>query len=264
MRHFILLIICYPLFNSAFAQDWIYNSDSSVLKVKILEYYAHEIWYRLFSDTDSLIHVIDKYYVSMVVFENGEHVKYNQMEKRLPSYPYIGEPVVEDLGRNFISINILDFNYSKLTVSYEYTLRPGNFRIKIPLSIGLNHSSSPVVYRFAYFARNRSQVISTGVDFYWYPPGQGRLKYFVGPSFEFGLYNFGYDLTYWKKEILTGKYYRLFILPGLLFQPFKNFNVSFFLGAGITASRAKLGDLGPHINSSHVGVILGINAGIRF
>ena len=159
--------------------------------------------------------------------------------------------------QNFISINTFDLLLSMLSVNYEYICKSGKLGIKVPLSFGLeqttrkNGSLGVFSGNLGYY--NKSKTFSTGVEIQFFPAGQSKASYFMGPSFEFGQYNYykptehivttttndyNYPYTYnsiyntWEKK--SGTYYALLFQNGFLFQPNKHFNMSVYIGMGLS------------------------------
>ncbi len=144
-------------------------------------------------------------------------------------------PISKDFGSNFISINVIDLAFSGfLTFSYERTLKSGNFSFRVPLSLGLKRSDEFDYYEGYY---NKNKIFNTGFDFYFYPSGQGRAKYFMGPSLEYGQYKYlQYDYYSLNNIKKVAAYYAILFQNGFLFQPTKDFNISVNVGVGFTQS----------------------------
>jgi len=86
-----------------------------------------------------------------------------------------------------------------------------------------------------------SKIFNVGLDFLYFPTGQGRIRYYAAPYFEFGIYNYTYyryipydgsyyvpSYDYYKGQRLAGG-----IKNGLLFQPTRHFSISTDFGFGI-------------------------------
>ncbi len=143
-----------------------------------------------------------------------------------------------------------DFFLGFLTLSYEHTFKSGDFSYKIPLSLGLvaigldSYVPDESMYRAqGYYRRNKK--FSTGFDFYVYPFGQGKSKYFVGPSVEIGTFSYhdnnwvNGQVDYLRPENVnqTGTFNAIILQNGFLFQPTKSVNFSVNMGIGYSQQR---------------------------
>ena len=113
----VLLLLCCLLGSSLYAQDKIHKKGGEVLEVKILEVSPDEIKYKLFSDPDGPIFIIDKDRILKVVYASGRSETYqNTLDD---SELYIGQKN-QNLKLNFLS-PLLGYTH----LSYERHLRPG-------------------------------------------------------------------------------------------------------------------------------------------
>ena len=169
--------------------------------------------------------------IVMITYANGTH--------EIISTGKAFDPIAENFKRNFIALTITDLAALTITLSYEHILKNGKLGFKIPFTINMKPKEGQ-----AYLGNDVSDLISpgrrsfgTGLDINYYPTGQGKAKYFVGPSFQVS--SFKYDeYTYWDsyqsdRYVYTGYHYALLINNGMLIQPTKNFNLSFFFGVGV-------------------------------
>jgi hypothetical protein len=233
MRFFFILF-CFLL--SALyghAQDIIYKSDGSQKKGKVQEVNESQVKYKNSTNLEGPTFVIKKDDVLKIAYESGIVEEFS--EKTTNSGERNEYPISKDFGSNFISINVIDLAFSGfLTLSYERTLKSGNFSYRIPLSLGLKNSDELDYYEGYY---NKGKIFSTGFDFYIYPSGQGRARYFMGPSLEYGRYNYlQYDYYSINNIKKVAAFYSILFQNGFLFQPSKHFNISVNVGVGYTKS----------------------------
>lgn len=133
-----------------------------------------------------------------------------------------------------------------LSVGYEYTFKSGLSSIKVPVSFGLNNNA----YYYEY------KTFGTGLDFNLYPYGQGRAKFFYGPSFEYKKFR----TTNFMTEVNSA--YTFLLQAGFLFQPEKHLNISVVAGIGYMHLFWNAPD--PYSNKGDVATRLGLNAGYKF
>lgn len=243
-----------------FAQDTLYRSDGTRQAVKIIEVHESQVKYKMSSKVDGPMYVVNKEDIKKIVYENGATDTFpilksiNAIQK---------DPRSIDFGRNFISLNMTDLFLGSLTIGYERTFKSGNYSIRCPLSLGLislglaspvtNYSNtlnqfisglSTNSYSGYY---NRDKIFSTGLDFYYYNSGQGKSKFYFGPSLEFGQFNYWtYDYDFlnaynYKKE--QGTYYAFLLQTGFLLQPDKHLNISINAGLGYANTVSARGTL---------------------
>ncbi len=234
-------------------QDTLLRKDGTKQIVKILEVNEAQVKYKAIANLSGPTYVISKDALAKIVYENGSFDVFQERKSgnMIPSRNE--DPISTDFGRNFMSLNIPDLVFGSLTFCYERTSKSGDFSFKIPLSLGLislgladrNYNDDKGYY-------GRSKIYSTGLDFYFYPSGQGTAKFFFGPSFEYGRFNHG-SYTYFSTpnppyyysyfENRKENYYAFLLQNGVLFQPLKHFNISINAGLGYSHSSTDRSDL---------------------
>ncbi|MFH1321770.1 MAG: hypothetical protein ABII90_14115 [Bacteroidota bacterium] len=244
----ISVLICLIILTSTvFSQDIIYIPDGSEIKAKITEVSPIEIKYKKYSNPEGPDYIIDKCNVLMVIYESGEYEIFleNISHKRI-------DPIAGDFGKNFIAYNIFDVMFGNVSISYERILKSGMVGFRIPFIAGIgentNNNNSFVM----------SMIFGTGIDVNFYPTGQGRIKYFMGPSFFVASYYYKYRNNYYDPyygyyttmaERHQGMHYAIMVKHGLLYQPTKHFNVSIIGGLGLMENETKFNDnIEPKIN----------------
>jgi len=75
----VIVIIGFPTIS--FAQDKIYETDSTVIETKVMEVGEADIKYKKFSYLDGPVYTISKDKVWMIVYKNGEKEVFNQPQK---------------------------------------------------------------------------------------------------------------------------------------------------------------------------------------
>lgn len=228
------------------AQDTLYKVDGSIYIVKIFELNESQVKYKLFSNPEGPTYVISKENVTRIRYESGliEDFPKSISGNTIPGLKL--DLIITDFGRNFFSVNVFDLlTQSTLTFGYEYTFKSGRFSLEVPISFTLGNKR--------YYFSNKA--FGTGLDFNLYPYGQGRVKFFYGPSFEYRKYKFS-NTTY---EINSA--YAFLFQAGYLFQPQKHLNIS--VKAGIGYIRLIRDDYSYYSNGE-VATKVGLNIGYKF
>ncbi|MDQ3051903.1 MAG: hypothetical protein M3Q95_13545 [Bacteroidota bacterium] len=189
-----------------------------------------------------------------------------------------------NFNKDFLSVVVSDIFFGNLSIGYERIFQP-KWSIKIPFSMGFRsygmkdtvsqnslHEWDPSWDGTGYYAKYKT--FSTGIELYYYTGGQGTLRYFIGPAFEYGQFyywlhqstsSFPFYTGYYKKD--RGSYSAILVKNGLIYQLTKNFNISFHVGMGLFSAKTRYGDndFTPMLIFDEGGAYeLGINAGFKF
>jgi len=246
MRTYISITLLFFASGYLHAQDTLYKADGSVHIVKILEVNDSQVKYKLYDNQEGPLYVIGKDNVTRIKFENGliEDFPVHLPEKIIPLIKI--DPRTTDFGRNFISVNIFDLlTQNTLTFGYEYTFKSGLISLKVPVSFRFDNNG--------YYPGHKS--FGTGLDLNLYPYGQGKAKFFYGPSFEYRKYEFS------NSNYEINSVYALLFQAGYLFQPTKHLNFS--INAGIGYARL-ISDNSYYNNTGDVATKAGLNIGYKF
>lgn len=254
--------ICFSLI--LFAQDTLHKRGGNYYVGKIVEVNDRSIKMKLQSNPDGPSYVVHREDILKIVYPNGtgENFKVTERKNKL----HRGDSI---FGRNFISINLAAYILNNITISYERFSKSGSFSIKGTGSIGLNSLNKKSYYNYGFF-EIKNKTFSTALDVYCYPFGQGMLKYFMGPSFEYGQYSYSYE-SYYPNPVtnVKGYYYSALFQNGFMLQPFPHLSITMNIGVGYMHSKSNTGNnyyyyyyYGPDRDKA----ILrgGINVGYRF
>lgn len=201
----ILLMLIMPVV--LHAQDTLYKRDGVIQIVQIIDAQGPAVKYIPLSSNVETTFIISKAEIIKIVYHDGSIETFIQGDY-LKILPNQGDPLKMDFGRHFISFSLFDYFQSSIGLGYEYIGKSGKWGVKFPIS-----------FRFLKGAR---KDFSTGLSLYWYPFGQGRYRYFGGPSFEYNSGYYGRDT----------KQFGFLFQNGCLFQITKNVNASINLGVG--------------------------------
>jgi hypothetical protein len=239
MKKFVLLslffLLCLNFISSA--QDILYKTDGSKEQVKITLVTDKEIQYKKFSNMEGPVFTIPKRDIMMITYENGD---FEMMKSQGSDKQTAKTELAENFAKNLITYHLFDVVYGDFTFSYERILSSGTIGILIPVGIGYAYSSG--------YNNNDEWVKNkfySGIGINFYPTGQGKWRYFVGPNIRVGYgklidYNYGgyYDeYGNWIEDdqdvTNEGIYTKFFMDNGIMFTPIKNFSVSAIGGVGV-------------------------------
>jgi hypothetical protein len=232
---FLLFMLLFAFANGSFSQDILFKTDGTKEQVKISMVTDKEIQYKKFSNPDGPTYSIPKKDIVMITYENGdfEMMKTGNNDKKAAK-----TDLAENFKKNLITFNLFDVVYYDFTLSYERILASGTMGIKIPVGIGYAYNAD--------YYTNRDQWVKnkfySGIGINFYPTGQGKWRYFVGPNIRVGYGKLvssygGYydDHGNWIEGEVTneGIYTKFFMDNGVIFTPVKNFSVEAVAGVGI-------------------------------
>lgn len=215
MKNFTILLILLLVFSSGlFAQDYIYFRDQQLrIAAKNIKIGKDEIKYENYGANNGQVYLINPDQVSLIAYENGE-TKYIQKE--------IEEVSAYEFNQNLITYHLFDLVLSNFTMSYERILNNGKVGIQIPVSFGYathaNVGNDFVINKFY-----------TGLYFNFYPTGQGKVRYFLGPGIRVGSGHDNHD----TKNNSDSFYGKLLINNGVVFSPIQQLSLAAVLSLGI-------------------------------
>ena len=215
------------------AQDAIYKKDKTKLDAKVLEVGNWDIKYKPAANPDGPVYTMPKSDIVIIIYQNGRSDIFSSSEKS-PSCKKFDSLSV-NFCHNSIGIDIGEFTNTAMNITYEHTFKKGNFALRIPFSVGM----TPYNYGYGYYGDQK--IFSTGLDFLFFPTGQGKVRYYVAPYAEFGMYNFnngyvlydGYNNPSYYNYHFSGYRIEGGVKNGILIQPTRHFSISADLGFGI-------------------------------
>ncbi len=274
------------------AQDTIHTINRKKIIAKVIQINNKDISYKKFSHLEGPIYRIDIRDVVKIVFANGVVDIFNQKLSTIPEPVYIPppppkyDPRGQDYYRNFVYLTVTDLFMGLISVGYERTAKSGKSSIRIPISFGMSSLGitktvydnksplSPVFPSGGYYFKNK--IYSTGFELNAFPDGQGTVKYFLGPSVEYGRYHYytyngvpGEPGNYTLNKV-TSPIFTIMFKNGVMIQPTKKFNLVVYFGLGTLnlAEKQYSRSSGDYYYSNsllkYASVELGINAGYKF
>jgi len=210
----------------ASAQDVIFKKDGSKEEAKIILVGDKEIQYKKFSNQAGPVYTINKNDILLITYENGEYEIICTQEKAdKPDKP----DLTKDFAKNVISYHMFDLVFGDFAFSYERILANGLVGFKIPVALGYYDYSN---------IGNFNSIFFSGIGVNFYPTGQGKWRYFVGPQVRIGIgqeteWVYNYDNNGEEKVENEGLYTQFFIDNGVTFLPVRNFGISIIASVGV-------------------------------
>jgi hypothetical protein len=174
---------------SVISQDIIYLKDGTNILVNIVSVDRKVVKYKKPSGKGA-VNEIAKSRIAKIQYESGavdnfvlskDSLSVNRTANDEAFFPNL---YLNEFPVNILSINTFDFFSQRIGISYERVFDDGNKSIRIPITYSLRDTllnNSP-------WNENSLRTFETGLDFLFYPTGQGRLKYAVGPMVRYANY----------------------------------------------------------------------------
>lgn len=218
------------------AQDKLYLKTGKTEQVKVTEITDRAIRYKMYDNPEGPEYVVDKSRVLRVVYENGTEDIFNTESAAPPPRERrerVRKPSL-DYGRHFVGANLSDLFRTDATIHYEYVFPNNRIALRVPVTVGFvnnffnvkSHFENPYVFR-------RNRVFETGLDFRFYPGGQGKVRYVMGPALHYILNNKRGPLM---GSVPVGNHHvntiRWMLYNGIVFTPTDHFRFGFDVGLG--------------------------------
>ncbi|MCF6169812.1 MAG: hypothetical protein L3J66_02390 [Bacteroidales bacterium] len=215
------LIVFILVFSSGlFAQDYIYLRDQQKrIAAKNIRISGSEIRYESYDKTGGQVYSLPSGQVSLVAYQNGEVRLIERKSKIISRY---------DFKRNLFTYHLFDLVVNNFTVSYERILKSGKIGIEIPLSFGYSENNSGY--------DDLSNKFYSGLYLNFYPTGQGKVRYFMGPGIRIGVghNDYGYyDGNNYIENNSDSFYGKLLVNNGIIYSPISTLSLSAILSLGI-------------------------------
>ncbi|MFN4123016.1 MAG: hypothetical protein ACK4GL_06900 [Flavobacteriales bacterium] len=183
----LIILICLSLFAViSFAQDIIYLKDGTNIVSMVVAVDKRTVKYKKPSGKGP-INEIAKSRVIKIQYESGAIDDFTISTRDTVFFSRTGiddaffpNSYLTDLKDNIISLNLFDFFDLGVGMAYERVFDGGTKSLRIPAFFSLRDTLGPFSDRFGF------KTFETGLDLLFYPTGQGRLKYSVGPSIRYG------------------------------------------------------------------------------
>ena len=198
------------------AQDQLFKKDNSKLEVKVLEVTPNEVKYKLKSNPDGPLYVVNKSEVALLIYANGEHETFPDSKPKTeiiyaPVSPFArmdslrAQRKRENLeqfknvtkNKNVVFLNSLALLNGTASFSYLREFANGLFSIHVPISasfaepslqnsLGFNNN---YYYGNVYNYRITHKAFDAGLGIYFHTSGKHAVTHFIGPLLRFAQYN---------------------------------------------------------------------------
>lgn len=216
-----------------FAQDQLFKKDNSKLEVKVLEVTPNEVKYKLKSNPDGPLYIVNKSDVALLIYANGEHETFPESKQKTeivyaPVSPFVRmdslraqrkRESTEQFNtmtkkKNVVFLNTLALLNGTASLSYLREFGNGLFSIHLPVSASFAEPSfqnnfgfnSNYYYGNVYNYRITHKTIDAGMGIYFHTSGKHAITHFIGPLIRFAQYNgtfytYDYSLDQWGNPI---------------------------------------------------------------
>jgi hypothetical protein len=206
------------------SQDIMYKTDGAKEEVKVLEITGNDISFKKFSNLAGPTYTVHRSEVVLIIYENGEHDVITPVTEEKAQQDTI---LNQDFEPNILAIHLFDVVFGDIGFSYERIINDGMIGIKIPLAFGFyGEEEHNPIYEF-------DNLFYSGLGINFYPGGQGKARYFVGPQFRFGK---GRSWDYYSSEQEYHEdffYIKYLVDNGVMLTPFKNLSIEIIGTVGI-------------------------------
>ena len=224
MKKLTLLLIVTILANISFAQELLYFANGNLLQVSNYKESSDSVSFQIYKSTEDRTYNIHKNELIKMITETGEIIEFSGKYNK---------SVSKDFSSNIISFNTLAIPAGRFTMTYQFLNKTGKIGYEIPVSIGLLQDAYtdplPEIFDIEFYS-----VFYTGFTLNWYPLGQNKVSYVLGPSFRIGVGEEDYWDSYNYYDNTKQAYYsKLLINNGIVLMPSKHFSMAFILSFGI-------------------------------
>ncbi len=262
---FALLFLVLLGSSQLFAQDSLFRANGRVSNVRIMEVNSTQVKYRNPEGQGGPLFVLNRMEVEKIIYADGRVERFNAASNTEvgPNLSYGSvwgqtpkvDPLRTNFKRRYLNLSITDYFAGALTIGYEYFTKAGDYSLRVPVSLGFktlglssyNIPETEYEGRQAYYRENKK--FSTGFECFYYPYGQGKVRYYFGPAIEMGWFSYTdevrtnvFPYTINNKE-MNGSFQSVLVHNGILFQPTAEINFNIGIGLGYCQSRFRHQDV---------------------
>jgi len=211
---FTLLIVCLAAF--AVAQDQLFKRDNTKLEVKVLEVTPTEVKYKLFSNPDGPLYLINKNEIALIIYKNGAHETFpevanttapgNTYSLEIPS----GKKINIDsllMRKNTIYYNFFELLNTAVAFSYWRDFANDLLSIHLPVSVSIGEPYAYNAFGGNYYGygnniynyRITQKAIDASLGIYINSSPKKAITHFIGPSIRFLQYNGNYQTNFFQE-----------------------------------------------------------------
>jgi len=178
--------------------------------------------------------------------------------------------------RSLIQINIFQFVFTNVSLSYEFFSKSGKSGFHIPFTFGIGGKPDQTPYpgnNSGTFIASQNRIFESGLHYHYYPFGQRRTSPFLGVGFNIGGFNYwnyspyfisnnGYSYAQQiQGSAQLGTNVAGALFGGFLFNP--NETITFGMKAGLGFSRRST-SVANYIEYTHPYGVFEVNLGFKF
>ncbi|MCF8348106.1 MAG: hypothetical protein K9G61_04770 [Bacteroidales bacterium] len=218
---FLVLLFVVASFHVVKAQDFIYLKNKQArIAVEDISVLSSETRYQLFGDQSNVTYAINNADISLIAYANGDIRLFQGEGDIKPAYKY---------EKNLFTFHLFDLVVNQFTLSYERILSNGKVGLQIPVSLGFSESDHNGF-------DDVNNKYYTGINLNFYPTGQGKVRYFLGPGLQVG------QSTYNEDQLINGQYIdvevetmslHLLVNNGLMISPVKDMSFAVIGSIGV-------------------------------
>lgn len=199
------------------AQDVIYMKDGNKVEASNIQILVDITKYSIYGSTDDKVIVIPNKDISFITYENGEIRFFEREAKAMQRYNY---------KKNMINYHLFDLIVNNFKLSYERIISKGKLGIQIPFAVGYGSDISGF--------DDVQNKFYTGVTLNFYPTGQGKWRYFMGPGIQVGTGTYDtWDDYYNYYNNYETFVFRFLVNNGVMFSPIPSLSLSAVGSIGI-------------------------------
>lgn len=212
----IIALYAFLLSSEIKSQDLLYKKDNSKYEVKITEITSSEVKYKLQSNPNGPLYVINKTDIAIILYQNGKHETFPEVNllyqmdgfepssrreksdslraqrKRLTQKKFMEVTKT----KNALFINTLALINSCVSVSFMREFGKGLFSAHVPVSFSFdepyfakNYYRNTTIYNSINGFKLSQKSIDVGLGVYFHAGGKKAVTNFVGPLIRFAQYN---------------------------------------------------------------------------
>jgi hypothetical protein len=198
----------------------------------------------------------------------------NSGEPKSIAYNQVSKDV--EFKRSMISLNIFEFVFTNISLSYDYFSKKGKSGFHIPFTFGIGGKPDQSQYpgnNNGLFIASQNRIFESGLHYNYYLVGQKKASPFIGIGFNVGAFNYwnypaGYvpPTTTSSTTINTispqvGTNFSGALFAGILFNP--NELITFTLKTGF-GFRKRTADVPNYVDYTQLYGLLELNLGFKF
>ncbi|HXU25942.1 MAG TPA: hypothetical protein VN698_01830 [Bacteroidia bacterium] len=189
--------------------------------------------------------------------------------------PYNKESKPLEFKRSMIQVNIFDFVFTNIALSYEFFSKNGKSGFHIPFTFGIGGKPDNSNYpgnNDGLFIASQNRIFESGLHYHYYFVGQKKAAPFMGVGFNVGAFNYwgttqvpvnNGSYTYYQTVPGTqqvGTNYAGSMFGGILINPNETITFSFKTGLGFMRRTTNSG----YQEYTHPYGLLEVNLGFKF